>query len=205
MSTLLHCLVGERQPGRAKPFVMDQGMAALIAGVAGMVGALGGAVAGGIAAVRGARIGAERTAEATRQQVQDQAAAEHGHWLREQRRDAYASFIAATQAVTDAAKAVTAMEYEQLMGFNRSVQELVKVSSLITLMGPESMVSAAGRTIYAAEAFRQAMWDESRVRDPTIQESHEASERTDEASDAFNEMAFRFVTAAQDVVSNLRQ
>lgn len=181
---------------------MDQGIAALVAGVTGMVGALGGAVAGGVAAVRGARIGAERTAEATRQQVQDQAAAEHGHWLREQRRDAYASFITATQAVTDASKAVTTMQHEQLIGLNRSIQELIKVSSLITLMGPEEAISAAGRVIGAAEVFRQALWSESRVTDHRGQESHDAAERSDEASDAFNEMAFRFVTTAQGVLGN---
>ncbi|MBW8088511.1 hypothetical protein IGW14_10805 [Streptomyces hygroscopicus subsp. hygroscopicus] len=184
---------------------MDQGIAALIAGIAGMVGALGGAVAGGVAAVRGARIGAERTAQATRQQVHDQAVAEHGHWLREQRRDAYASFITAAQAVTEASKAVTTMQHEQLMDFNRSIQELIKVSSLITLMGPENMISAAGRVIGAAEYFRQAMWNESRVSDAGSQEGHDASDNTDEAADTFNEMQHRFVTAAQGVVSNLSQ
>ncbi|MFF9025159.1 hypothetical protein [Streptomyces eurythermus] len=77
---------------------MDQGMAALIAGLAGTAGALGGALVGGVAAVRGARIGAEKAAEAARQQVQDQALADHNHWLRQQRLEAYTTFLAAYDA-----------------------------------------------------------------------------------------------------------
>jgi hypothetical protein len=73
---------------------MDQGMAALIAGLAGTVGALGGAFIGALAAVRGARIGAERAAETARQQVQDQASVDHEHWLRQQRVEAYTAFLA---------------------------------------------------------------------------------------------------------------
>ncbi|MFJ6433896.1 hypothetical protein [Streptomyces sp. NPDC091416] len=181
-------------------FHMDQGVAALVAGIVGMVGALGGAVAGGVAAVRGARIGAEKTGEATRQAVQDQAAAEHGHWLREQRRDAYASFITATQAVTDASKAVTSMQHDELIAFNASVQDLIKISSLIKLMGPEDAISAAERVIGAAESFRRCMWDESRVTDHRSQESLDASDRTDEAADTYTEMVHQFIAVAQGVL-----
>ncbi|MEV5346891.1 hypothetical protein [Streptomyces achromogenes] len=179
---------------------MDQGVAAFVAGIAGMVGALGGAVAGGVAAVRGARIGAERTAEATRQAVQDQAAVEHGHWLREQRRDAYASFITAAQAVTDAAKAVTTMQHDQLIALNQAVQDLIKISSLITLMGPEEVIAAAGRVIGAAENFRGCLWDESRITDHRSQESIDASDRTDEAADGYAEMVQHFIAIAQGVL-----
>ncbi|MFF8448625.1 hypothetical protein ACF06Q_13085 [Streptomyces leeuwenhoekii] len=179
---------------------MDQGVAAFVAGIAGMVGALGGAVAGGIAAVRGARIGAEKTAEATRQAVRDQATAEHGHWLRGQRRDAYASFITATQAVTDASKAVTSMQHDQLIAFNESVQDLIKISSLITLMGPEEAITAAGRVIGAAENVRRTLWDESRIADHRSQESINASDRTDEAADTYAEAVQRFIGTAQGVL-----
>ncbi|MEW2469506.1 hypothetical protein AB0919_31570 [Streptomyces sp. NPDC046994] len=165
-----------------------------------MVGALGGAVAGGVAAVRGARIGAERTAAATREAVRDQAAAEHGHWLREQRRDAFASFITATQTVTDASKAVTSMQHDQLIAFNESIQRLIKISSLITLMGPQEAITAAGRVIGAAENFRRCMWDESRITDHRSQESSDASDRTDEAADGYAEMVQRFIDVAQGVL-----
>nr|WP_167532254.1 hypothetical protein [Streptomyces collinus] len=179
---------------------MDQGVAAFVAGIAGMVGALGGAVAGGVAAVRGARIGAEKTAEATRQAVHDQAAAEHGHWLREQRRDAFASFITAAQVVTDASKAVTSMQHDQLIAFNESIQDLAKISSLITLMGPEQAITAAGRVLGAAESFRRCMWEESRIADHRSQESSDASERTDEAADSYTEMVQQFIATAQGVL-----
>jgi hypothetical protein len=74
---------------------MDEGTAALIAGLAGTVGAVAGAVVGAVAAVRGARIGAEKAAETARQQVQDQASIDHEHWLRQQRIEAYSEFLTA--------------------------------------------------------------------------------------------------------------
>ncbi|TLS42823.1 hypothetical protein FE633_28795 [Streptomyces montanus] len=58
-----------------------------------MIGALGGATAGGYAAVRGARIGAENAAEVTRQQVKDQAAANHAQWLTDLRREKYSTLV----------------------------------------------------------------------------------------------------------------
>ncbi|MDI9834852.1 hypothetical protein [Streptomyces sp. KAU_LT] len=87
---------------------MDEGTAALIAGFAGLLGALGGAAIGAIAAVRGARIGAEKAAEAARQQVRDQASVDHHHWLRQQRLEAYAALLAVYDAyVTSVFLAVT--------------------------------------------------------------------------------------------------
>ncbi|MEV5170883.1 hypothetical protein AB0L10_07290 [Streptomyces flaveolus] len=74
---------------------MDEGLAALVAGIAGTVGALGGATIGGLAAVRGSRIGAEKGAEALRLQVQDQLLGEQRHWVREQRRQSCASILGA--------------------------------------------------------------------------------------------------------------
>ncbi|MEV8334302.1 hypothetical protein [Streptomyces niveus] len=81
---------------------MDEGTAALIAAIAGMVGALGGAAVGGIAAVRGARLGAEKSAEATRQQVKDQAVVEHLHWLRQERREACVELLTSSEELVSA-------------------------------------------------------------------------------------------------------
>ncbi|MFJ8152240.1 hypothetical protein [Streptomyces sp. NPDC094468] len=67
---------------------MDQGVAALIAAGFGVLGT----AVGGAAAVWGAKIGAERSAQAVKQQVRDQTAAEHAHWLRQQRLEAYERF-----------------------------------------------------------------------------------------------------------------
>jgi len=60
---------------------MDEGMAALIAGGFGLMGAL--AATGG--AMWGARRGAVSTLESVRAQVAGQEVAEHRHWAREQR------------------------------------------------------------------------------------------------------------------------
>ncbi|MFE9993627.1 hypothetical protein [Streptomyces avermitilis] len=48
---------------------MDEGLSALIAGAAGLIGAFGGALIGGRAAVQGARISAEATAAVARYQM----------------------------------------------------------------------------------------------------------------------------------------
>ncbi|MFF5004669.1 hypothetical protein ACFY3G_17785 [Streptomyces phaeochromogenes] len=61
---------------------MDEGLAALIAGVAGAIGGIGGGTAG-----------AFFTGRAMVRQVRDQATTEHGHWLREQRMQAYLTLL----------------------------------------------------------------------------------------------------------------
>ncbi|MFI2260293.1 hypothetical protein OHU45_17755 [Streptomyces tubercidicus] len=70
---------------------MDEGVAAVIAGGFGLVGAM----VGGAAAAWGSKIGAEKTAAATRRQVEDQAHASHKQWLRQQRLEAVTSFMTA--------------------------------------------------------------------------------------------------------------
>jgi hypothetical protein len=79
-----HRLVGE---------TVDQGWAAVLAAVVGLVGALGGALAGGYAAIRGAREGAERSARALLEQARRQAHDQFEHWLRQERRLAYADML----------------------------------------------------------------------------------------------------------------
>ncbi|MGW5527434.1 hypothetical protein [Streptomyces xanthochromogenes] len=119
-------------------------MAAVIAGLAGTFGALGGAVAGGIAAVRGSRIGAETGARALRQQVQDQAEIERAHWLREQRRAAYSTYIAAAQKAGEKA-------YDSLGSPDdacaddvfEAVSQLASLRSSLTLIGPREIDEAA--------------------------------------------------------------
>lgn len=66
-------------------------MIPLVIAVIGLAATAVGALIG----ARSAKFGAERNAEAARQQVRDHGAIEHGHWLRQQRFDAYESFLAA--------------------------------------------------------------------------------------------------------------
>ncbi|WP_432110291.1 hypothetical protein [Streptomyces sp. AA1529] len=125
---------------------MDQGVAALIAGAAGMVGALGGSIAGGLAAIRGAKIGAMSSAEATRRQVQDQSMAEHSHWLRSKRADAYSEFLnqarRTEQAVDRFAFKLHAgsASFEDLTDVDEEIDKLLDCGSTIELVGPEVMI-----------------------------------------------------------------
>ncbi|WP_158933502.1 hypothetical protein [Streptomyces sp. NRRL S-1868] len=180
---------------------MDQGVAALIAGLAGMAGALGGAVAGAIGAVRGARVGAEKTAEATRQQVRDQAKAEHGHWLRQQRQAAYSAFIVATQGVERAADAVLRStpsprwrdEVESLV---QRMEELNDVASQVSVLGPESMIAKTkqvGRGILRLRAALNGGGD-------AIDFTQEHQDRIDECWDDFVEAGQLFQEGARQVL-----
>ncbi|MGW0822566.1 hypothetical protein [Streptomyces sp. NPDC002845] len=61
---------------------MDEGLAAVVAGLAGAIGGAGGAVFDAVA-----------TARAMARQVRDQASTEHGQWLRGQRMQAYLTLL----------------------------------------------------------------------------------------------------------------
>ncbi|MFJ5728339.1 hypothetical protein [Streptomyces paradoxus] len=121
---------------------MDQGIAALIAAGFGLVGA----VVGGIAAVWGVKVGAERSAQATRQQVQDQAAAEHDHWLRQQRLEAYQNF----QDTYGELVRLTALDGdEDLSAAAESARVLFRWSSRIDILGPPNVAELADRVTSA--------------------------------------------------------
>src|SRR5690349_8302162 len=77
-------------PDRWQDQPMDQGLAAVWAGIAGLAGA----GIGGGAAVWGAAIGGKKTVEAAVQAEQRAAAAEHQHWQRQARYDAYRAVMA---------------------------------------------------------------------------------------------------------------
>lgn len=133
---------------------MDQGLAALIAGVAGTVGALGGAIAGGVGAVRGARIGAEKTADALHKQTQDQAEIEHRHWAREQRRLACSNAMEAHSALTWAmVQCAMPLERGELpdrddhMTLDRAAQPLPRAAQQLQLWGPPELASAAAELV----------------------------------------------------------
>ncbi|MCH6161418.1 hypothetical protein [Streptomyces marispadix] len=64
-----------------------------MAAVVGLIGALGGAITGGYAAIRGAREAADRSARAALEQAAQQASDQHEHWLRQERRSAYAELL----------------------------------------------------------------------------------------------------------------
>nr|BFD83064.1 hypothetical protein StreXyl84_24650 [Streptomyces sp. Xyl84] len=115
---------------------MDQGIAALIAAGVGLLGA----VVGGAAAVWGAKIGAERSARAVRQQVQDQAAAEHAHWLRQQRSEAYEQF---EDAYNEVARRVELGEEEDVTQAVELIRTLYRWQARIEILGPPAVAESA--------------------------------------------------------------
>lgn len=176
---------------------MDQGIAAVIAGAAGMVGALGGAVAGGLAAIRGARVGAETGAKALRDQVRDQAATEHAHWLREQRRAAYTQFISIAQLVQDKAMNFALDPSDDTMDeLHDAVADLASLSGAITLIGPEPMQGSANQVIEAAGILEGAVY-------ATLSRDSEilgVSEESAEAYSRFFNLRTAFIAEAREVL-----
>ncbi|MEU8870270.1 hypothetical protein AB0D24_03745 [Streptomyces javensis] len=132
---------------------MDQGIAAVFAGVAGLVGA----GIGGLATAYGARIGAHKTIEAAQTQVQHQSAAEHRHWVREQRRqacsdaaDAWAPFADASVLCTVKIHRGSAAPQEAIDVLGRSIVDLNKRCARFQLWGPDELIEAAMNLVQTA-------------------------------------------------------
>jgi hypothetical protein len=144
---------------------MDQGWAAVIAGIAGTGGALGGSIVGAIAPVRGTRIGAERTAQATLQQVRDQAVLDHAHWLRQQRQEAYVALLGAYDTfAVEMRRTVGVLEgpnpqEAEIEAIQQAVFALEQAQSRIPLLGPEPAREAG---IQLQDAV--VLWGETVVR-----------------------------------------
>ncbi|WP_419996989.1 hypothetical protein [Streptomyces boninensis] len=73
---------------------MDQGIAAALAGIAGLLGSIGGSFVGGL-------LGGQKTVEAADLQVKGQATLSEEQWLREQRRQNYVALLSAHSDVKD--------------------------------------------------------------------------------------------------------
>ncbi|MFD8369236.1 hypothetical protein ACFV2Z_00450 [Streptomyces sp. NPDC059688] len=140
---------------------MDQGVAAIWAGVAGLVGA----GIGGLATAYGARIGAQKSLEAVGLQVEQQAAAEHAHWVREQRRQASFAFaqgfLAYAEAFVRCSGFVTEhseVPEDQLGNLVEQANNLIILNSHLEAWGPETVVQAA--TGLTDEVGRTRRWIE---------------------------------------------
>ncbi|NUK09178.1 hypothetical protein HRW18_14430 [Streptomyces lunaelactis] len=115
---------------------MNEGLAAIIAAVFGLVGA----VVGGGAAVWGARIGSHKTAEALLEQTRIQALAEHGRWHQQTRLDAYEAFIV---AITDASNALLAWQ-RAIAGGDASEMPADVVDGMFAMSRASTRVDVAG-------------------------------------------------------------
>ncbi|GAB2915543.1 hypothetical protein [Streptomyces mayteni] len=125
---------------------MDQGIAAVLAGIAGLLGA----AIGGFAATRGARIGAETAARASAQQVRDQAQVDHEHWLRGQRLEAWRALLASYDGYAIAASNMTRVLEGEIAGsadigaeFGGKMHELRQAYFLVRLLGPNEVRETA--------------------------------------------------------------
>ncbi|MEU2606607.1 hypothetical protein [Streptomyces albus] len=170
---------------------MDEGVAAVVAGLAGFAGA----IAGGMAAIRGARIGAETSARALRQQVQDQADSEHARWLREQRRQGYNNYITAAQKVAAAAREAvlepTDATTDEL--FDATI-DLTHLRSAVTLIGPEAIESAADDVLSSAHHLDHVLREAAGRFGVPDEEQMEPSRQ---AYQVFSERYDHFVLAAR--------
>lgn len=118
---------------------MNDGLAALLAGGFGLIGAL--AAAG--AAMWGARTGAVKGLEAARAQVAGQELAEHRHWAREQRR---LTLMETVDRLTDMDAALSVAWVKLLMGeaptpelhdeFDASHRALMRCTFRLGVWGP---------------------------------------------------------------------
>lgn len=130
---------------------MDDGIIALVAAGVGLIGAIGGAAIGGAAAARGARIGAETAARATEKQVSDQADADHGHWIRDQRLEAYRAMLLAYEAYIVAASAaqrvlegaVRELDDAERTALSSAVRAVMSAYFTVRLVGPVAVKDQA--------------------------------------------------------------
>lgn len=130
--------------GQAQCTSVTEFTTALVAGLIGLIGTLIGAAA----TARAARIGADKNVEAARGQVQDQAAGEHAHWLRQQRLTAYEGFLDAWDACTrkrqELTRPVQDSEHpDQRLELRRSASQMMERARRISLLGPEEVSLAA--------------------------------------------------------------
>ncbi|MBT1188986.1 hypothetical protein HET69_34635 [Streptomyces sp. CJ_13] len=116
---------------------MDKGTAAVIAAGLGIGGVLLGAIGNGAL-----------TARNMRRQVKDQADVEHRHWLRQQRQEAYTSFLTACDTVLDALAAIATLRENPepqvdvgplWVAYNRAFSGSLRAVYAVTVVGPNNM------------------------------------------------------------------
>ena len=125
---------------------MDQGVAAVWAGIAGLAGA----GIGGAAAVWGSAIAGRKSIEAAKQQSERAAAAEHQHWQRQARFDAYRSLLAIAEEMGRWARPLSV---SMVVGVISRLREAV---ADVHILGPAEASAAAGRLL---EPALEALFD----------------------------------------------
>ncbi|MFG2651260.1 hypothetical protein [Streptomyces sp. NPDC048436] len=190
---------------------MDQEIAAIVTGAFGLVGV----AIGGAAAAWGARTGAERTARATHQQVRDQADAEHAHWLRQQRLEAYEGFMRgydgfarvaseslraaeerrsrSDQSGREAHLSESLPSASEVDAMGAQVRAMEEHAARISVVGPSSMDECAAQLARAAGLEHQRY---AGLRERPSNEPHQQDMALDEIQ-AQTEHRKRFLAAAR--------
>jgi hypothetical protein len=153
---------------------VDQGLASWGTGAIVAVAGLGGTLVGGLI-----------TAKVTRAQVRDQAAADHGHWLREQRISAYRDLLAEWDAAVHDIEAQVARLADFEEAFNtghsnndpdevethywqqvlRRIDAVASQTEQVTMLGPADVVARAEAMrdtlspLRAGDSYLVAAWE----------------------------------------------
>ncbi|MFF3581672.1 hypothetical protein [Streptomyces mirabilis] len=187
---------------------MDQGIAAALAGVAGLVGA----GIGGLATAYGARVGAQKALESVQMQVQQQAAAEHSHWLRDHRRQACSDItVAWTQMVTPVAACLSpiregeALHDDRLIALEPTADALANACTLTSLWGPDRLIAATSKLREASSDLAIAIARWNAIQETGDQTAIDTQQRLcvtlrDDFADAHGQ----FVHTSRTVLENLR-
>lgn len=130
---------------------MDEGRAALYAAIIGFAAAIIGAALGVWATWKVARIGADAALRATMEQLSGQAINERKHWVRQERRAAYATVIDAYMGVTMIAAAHRSGLREETPEVCERLAELGMACKRLTLFGPDSVEEAASELLRRAD------------------------------------------------------
>jgi membrane protease subunit (stomatin/prohibitin family) len=186
--------------------LMDQGIAAAFAGVAGLVGA----GIGGLATAYGARVGAQKALQAVQMQVQQQAAAEHSHWLRDQRRQVCSDITAAwAQVVMPSARCLSRIEQGQaihddtLHALGSHIDALADACAPIPLWGPDHLIARTTELREASSDFAIAIARWNDVREAGDQAAINAQQQLCETlKDDFASAHGRFLSAARTVLAS---
>ncbi|MGW0828771.1 hypothetical protein [Streptomyces sp. NPDC002845] len=129
---------------------MDEGIAALLAGMAALLGAL---IGGGFTA-RAARIGGEKTVEAARQQVKDQAHVESKRWLLQARYDTYQVILGAIESYMNALILPTSEEEAEA-----AKQRFHSAKLRVDLVGPDTVRSAVGELSFSFVVVQRLVYE----------------------------------------------
>ncbi|WP_147972794.1 hypothetical protein [Streptomyces sp. col6] len=122
--------------------VVDELLIALVAAVFGLAGT----VVGAVVAARAAKAGADKNAETARRQVEDQATAEHAHWLRQQRLTAYEGFLEAWDECLRLTRASADPHESDPPGvepLRAAAGHMAERARRIALLGPPAVTQAA--------------------------------------------------------------